>query len=120
MAGIINPRRLIKAQHEISSSKYGCELMHGQVDKIKRVDVNEKGSNNTNTLFLVDVAKYPTNHSTSSAISTKECVEIYAKRIILANGVYTNILPKFQVRLQDTQTLFSKKTHINVIYIFPL
>ena len=97
MAGIINPRKLIKAQHEISSSKYSCELINGQVDKIKRVDQNEKSSNDTKNLFLVDVRKYSINHSTSSELSTKEYVQVYARRVILANGVYTNILPVFQV-----------------------
>ena len=60
--------------------------MNGQVDQIKRVDENEKSSNNTKNLFLIDVRKYSTNHLASSVLSKKECIQVYAKRIILAKS----------------------------------
>ena len=41
LAGVINPRRLIKAQHTIAGSKFGCHLMDGQVEKVTRLGIDK-------------------------------------------------------------------------------
>ena len=96
MAGVVNPRKLIKAQQSIAKTKYGCEFMEGQVDKISKIGQIEKEDNWAESKFVLDVRKY--SDSNSSSASEKH-VQINANRIILATGVYTNILPKYQVNI---------------------
>ena len=93
LAGVINPRRLIKAQHTIASSKFGCHLMDGQVEKVTRLEIDKEHSITSNSLFQIDIKKYPASVVNNH---TLHCT-VRAKRIILATGVYTNIIPKLQV-----------------------
>ena len=98
MAGVVNPRKLIKAQQSIAKTKYGCEFMEGQVDKIARIRQIKKENNGAEFKFVLDVRKYSASNSSSTSASV-ENVQIKAKRIILATGVYTNILPEYQVNV---------------------
>ena len=93
LAGVINPRRLIKAQHTIAGSKFGCHLMDGQVEKVTRLEINKEDSITSNSLFQIEIKQYQTSHVN---IRTLHCT-VRAKRVILATGVYTNIIPKLQV-----------------------
>ena len=93
LAGVINPRRLIKAQHTIASSKFGCHLMDGQVEKVTRLEINKEDSITSNSLFQIEIKQYQTSHVNNH---TLHCT-VRAKRVILATGVYTNIIPKLQV-----------------------
>ena len=95
MAGTINPRKLIKAQHKIAASKYGCKLIDGQVDKVTRL--RDHYENNATEMFILDVMKYSDAKQLSSDQQSKNGIQIRAKRIILANGVYTNIIPLLKV-----------------------
>ena len=93
LAGVINPRRLIKAQHTIAGSKFGCRLMDGQVEKVSRLEISTKDSIASNSLFQIEIKKYETCHV---SIQNLYCT-VRAKRVILATGAYTNIIPKLQV-----------------------
>ena len=95
MAGVVNPRKLIKAQQSIASTKYGCEFIEGQVDKITKISQNAKEENCTEPKFTLNVKRYNENDLSSSE---QETFEIRANRIVLANGVYTNILPTYEVK----------------------
>ena len=83
----MNPRKLIKAQQSIAKTKYGCDFIEGQV---------ERKDNEEEFKFVLDVRRYSDANSSSAS---EEHVQIKTKRIILATGVYTNILPKYQVNI---------------------
>ena len=100
MAGVINPRKLIKAQHTIASSKYGCELIDGQVDKITRIKDNTDDKNDSLSIFVLDVTKYAESVPPPKKDISDQNTQIRTKRIILATGVYTNIKPLLQVSNQ--------------------
>lgn len=94
MAGVVNPRKLIKAQQSIASTEYGCEFIEGQVDKIIKVNQTANEENCTGPKFALYIKRYFENNLSSSE---KETFEIRANRIIVANGAYTNILPTYEV-----------------------
>ena len=104
MAGVINPRKLIKAQHTIASSKYGCELIDGQVDKITRIKANDDDKSNSTSIFVLDVTKYSDPTTPSLKGISDNITQIRTKRVILATGVYTNITPLLQVSDQHFKT----------------
>ena len=93
LAGVINPRRLIKAQHTIAGSKFGCHLMDGQVEKVTRLEINKEDSITSKSLFEIEINKYQTSNVNNHNL---HCT-VRAKRVILATGVYTNIIPKLEV-----------------------
>ena len=94
MAGVVNPRKLIKAQQSIASTQYGCEFIEGQVDKITKISQDTKEDDCIGPKFSLNVKRYFEDNLSSKE---KETVEIKTSRIILANGVYTNILPTYEV-----------------------
>ena len=96
MAGIVNPRMLIKAQQKIAQLKYGCELVDGQVDKVARVDSKCQDIDQRKSLFMVDITTYPLN-KIGGDISAGKPMQVLSKKVILAGGVYTNILPVLEV-----------------------
>ena len=96
MAGVVNPRKLIKAQQSIAKTKFGCAFIEGQVDKIARITQIEKEVIGAEFKFVLDVKRYFDSNSSSAE---REHIKIKANRIILATGVYTNILPKYQVNI---------------------
>ena len=93
LAGVINPRRLIKAHHTIAGSKFGCHLMDGQVEKVTRLGIDKKESTTSNDLFRIEIEMYEKSQTNNDSL---HCT-VRAKRVILATGVYTNIIPKLQV-----------------------
>lgn len=93
LAGVINPRKLIKAQHTIAGSKFGCRLMDGQVENVTRLEIDKEESITSNNLFKIVIKMYETSHVSND---TMYCT-VRAKRVILATGAYTNIIPKLQV-----------------------
>ena len=93
LAGVINPRRLIKAQHTIAGFKFGCNLMDGQVEKVTRLGIDKKESTTSNDLFRIEIEMYEKSQANNDSL---HCT-VRAKRVILATGVYTNIIPKLQV-----------------------
>ena len=106
MAGVINPRKLIKAQHKISVSKYGCEMIDGQVDKITRIEKNVNDIDDMGSLFKLDILRYKTIGPSSTTSGLGQWAQVLAKKVILANGVYTNIIPKYQVKLQRSYYIY--------------
>ena len=104
MAGIVNPRMLIKAQQKIAQRIYGCELVDGQVDKVARSDSKCKGIDQRQSLFMVDITTYPMNEIGGN-ISAEKPMQVLSKKVILAGGVYTNILPVLEVSATNDKRL---------------
>lgn len=67
--------------------------MDGQVEKVTRLEINKEDSVTPNSLFQMEIKKYQTCHVNNH---TLDCT-VRAKRVILATGVYTNMIPKLQV-----------------------
>jgi len=82
-AGYISPRKLVKAQQNIASSKYGCKFLNGQADSI------EEGEDN---LFIVTAKEY-TSKGEGGGNKNTQTITVYTKRVILATGAYANVKP---------------------------
>ena len=120
MAGVINPRKLIKAQQKLASSKHGCRLLDGQVERITKMKEDGHNLKFRESYFLVDVSKYVTG-SSIEASSTNVSTQVKTKRVILATGVYTNILPILQVMDKRSKIIciIVQKNNISIIYFIP-
>ena len=87
-SGYISPRKLVKAQQTISSSKYGCQFVNGQADSIEKLD--EK-------LFCITVKRYLDDKERVGGEENIQTMKVQAKRVIIATGAYANVKPNLQV-----------------------
>ena len=86
MAGILNPRKMIKAQKSIAA-KNGCKIINDSLERFERRDDHFE-------LFL---------HGDKDKV-------FKAKKIVLANGSYVNFIESVQVRgCLHTKKLLTQK-----------
>ena len=88
-SGYISPRKLVKAQQTIASSKYGCLFLNGQAESIEKPDEN---------LFCITVKRYLDEKERVDGKENTQTLKVQAKRIIIATGAYANVKPDLQVR----------------------